>query len=85
MKSVSEQDSESDFYTAAAHLINCPCAETEKALIDFLQYRITSCQSVKITKRKIVEVLARLGCIDAIPVIGKCLWSDDIYLVENTV
>ena len=85
MKSVSEQDSESDFYTAAAHLINCPCAETEKALIDFLQYRITSCQSIKITKRKIVEVLARLGCIDAIPVIGKCLWSDDIYLVENTV
>ncbi|MDB4654917.1 bilin biosynthesis protein CpeY [bacterium] len=82
---MSEQDSESDFYTAAAHLINCPCAETEKALIDFLQYRITSCQSVKITKRKIVEVLARLGCIDAIPVIGKCLWSDDIYLVENTV
>jgi len=85
MKSVSEQDSESDFYTAAAHLINCPCVETEQALIDFLQYRITSCQSVKITKRKIVEVLARLGCIDAIPVIGKCLWSDDIYLVENTV
>ena len=85
MKSVSEQDSESDFYTAAAQLINCPCVETEQALIDFLQYRITSCQSVKITKRKIVEVLARLGCIDAIPVIGKCLWSDDIYLVENTV
>ena len=54
MKSVSEQDSESDFYTAAAHLINCPCVETEQALIDFLQYRITSCQSVKITKRKIV-------------------------------
>ena len=35
MKSVSNQDSESDFYTAAAHLINCPCAETEKALIEF--------------------------------------------------
>ena len=85
MKSVSNQDSESDFYTAAAHLINCPCAETEKALIEFLQNRLSSCQSVKITKRKIVEVLARLGCIDAIPVIGKCLWSDDVYLVENTV
>lgn len=84
-KSESNQDSESDFYTAAAHLINCPCAETEKALIEFLQNRLSSCQSVKITKRKIVEVLARLGCIDAIPVIGKCLWSDDVYLVENTV
>ena len=84
-KSVSEQDSESDFYTAAAHLINCPCAETEKALIEFLQNRLSSCQSVKITKRKIVEVLARLGCIDAIPVIGQCLWSDDVYLVENSV
>ncbi|ABI45513.1 Bilin biosynthesis protein cpeY [Synechococcus sp. CC9311] len=85
MKSVNEQESESDFYTAAAHLINCPCEETQKALIEFLQYRDSSCQSVKITKRKIVEVLARLGCIDAIPAIGKCLWSDDIYLVENTV
>ena len=85
MKSISEQESESDFYTAAAHLINCPCVETEKALIEFLQYRLSSCQSVKITKRKIVEVLARLGCVDAIPAIGKCLWSDDVYLVENTV
>ena len=85
MKSVSNQDSESDFYTAAAHLINCPCPETEKALIEFLQNRLSSCQSVKITKRKIVEVLARLGCIDAIPVIGQCLWSDDVYLVENSV
>ena len=85
MKSISEQESESDFYTAAAHLINCPCVETEKALIGFLQYRLSSCQSVKITKRKIVEVLARLGCVDAIPAIGNCLWSDDVYLVENTV
>lgn len=85
MKSADEQDSESDFYTAAAHLINCPCPETEEALISFLQDRISSCQSVKITKRKIVEVLARLGCVNATPEIGKCLWSDDIYLVENAV
>ena len=85
MKSATEQDSESDFYTAAAHLINCPCLETEKALIDFLEYRSESSQSVKIAKRKIVEVLARLGSQDAIQVIGKCLWSDDHYLVENSV
>ena len=85
MKSATEQDSESDFYTAAAHLINCPGIETEQTLIEFLQYRESSCQSIKITKRKIVEVLARLGCIDAVPAIGKCLWSDDVYLVENSV
>ena len=84
-KSASEQESESDFYTAAAHLINCPCVETKKALIEFLEYRLSSCQSVKIAKRKIVEVLARLGYMDAVPAIGKCLWSDDVYLVENTV
>ena len=85
MKSATEQDSESDFYTAAAHLINCPCLETEKVLIEFLEYRSESSQSVKIAKRKIVEVLARLGSQDAIQVIGKCLWSDDQYLVENSV
>ena len=70
---------------AAAHLINCSCLETEQVLVEFLQNRLSSCQSIKITKRKIVEVLARLGCVDSIAVIGKCLWSDDIYLVENTV
>ena len=84
-KSVSEQESDSDFYMAAAHLINCSCLETEQALVEFLQNRLSSCQSIKITKRKIVEVLARLGCVDSIAVIGKCLWSDDVYLVENTV
>ena len=34
-------------------------------------------------RRKAVEVLARLGCRDAIPAIGRCLQSDDPYLVEN--
>ena len=85
MMSVDEQESESDFYTAAAHLINCPCPDTENILITFLKDRISSSQSIKIAKRKVVEVLARLGCTNAIPEIGKCLWSDDVYLVENTV
>ncbi len=85
MKPVNEQDSESDFYTAAAHLINCPSDKTQQALIEFLECRSSSNQSVKIAKRKIVEVLARLGAVDAIAAIGKCLWSDDQYLVENTV
>ena len=46
---------------------------------------ITDNQPIKIAKRKAVEVLARLGCVNSIPAIAKCLWSDDQYLVENTV
>ena len=85
MKPIKEQDSESDFYTAAAHLINCPCVETTNVLITFLKSSGSSCQAVKIAKRKVVEVLARLGSKESIAVIGNCLWSDDNYLVENSV
>jgi bilin biosynthesis protein len=75
-------ESQSDFYMAAAHLINCPCVETEDALIEFIAKNSTE-QAVKIARRKAVEVLARLGVKRAVPVIGECLNSDDSYLVEN--
>ncbi|BEV36082.1 HEAT repeat domain-containing protein [Synechococcus sp. M16CYN] len=76
--------SQSDFYMAAAHLINCHGAKTEYALLNLLE-KSSNNQAVKIAKRKAVEVLARLGYISAISAIGKCLWSEDIYLVENSV
>ena len=78
-----ELEAQSDLYMAAAHLINCPCLETETALIDLLGQG-DSCQAVAIAKRKSVEILARLKAYQAIAAVGKCLWSEDIYLVENS-
>lgn len=80
---VDQLESQSDLYMAAAHLINCPCPETEAALIELLESEEIA-QSVVIAKRKSVEVLARLKARQAVTAIGKCLWSDDAYLVENS-
>ncbi len=77
-------ESKSDFYTAAAHLINFPGRQTEQILLDLLA-QSSGEQSVRIAKRKAVEVLARLGATQSVAAIGQCLESDDIYLVENSV
>ena len=79
-----ELESSSDLYTAAAHLINCSEPETHSVLIELIE-NPSDDQPVRIAKRKGVEVLARLGCREAIQAIGQCLWSDDQYLVENAV
>ena len=79
-----ELEAQSDLYMAAAHLINCPGKETEISLTQLLELQGDE-QPIKIAKRKAVEVLGRLSCISAVLAIGKCLWSDDKYLVENTV
>lgn len=79
-----ELESSSDLYTAAAHLINCSEPETHSVLIKLIE-NPSDDQPVRIAKRKGVEVLARLGCREAIQAIGQCLWSDDQYLVENAV
>ena len=81
---IDELETNSDFYMAAAHLVNCPCSETEDALQSLLICDLED-QAVKIAKRKAVEVLARLGSESSIPLIGQCLFSEDIYLVENSV
>ena len=67
--SVEDLESQSDFYMAAAHLINCSCVETEDASIKFVT-KISTEQAVKIARRKAVEVLARLGVKRSVPVIG---------------
>ena len=75
-------ESQSDPYMAAAHLINFPGEATEQALLR-LVIDAEQAQPRRLARRKAVEVLARLGCRDAIPSIGRCLQSDDPYLVEN--
>ena len=79
---VDQLESQSDPYMAAAHLINFPCPETEQALITLVLDGDQS-QPRRLARRKAVEVLGRLDCQDSIPAIGRCLSSDDRYLVEN--
>ena len=80
--SVEELESKSDFYMAASHLINFPGEETVNGLIGFLQISSQD-SSVLLAQRKAVEVLGRLRCQEAQTVIGQCLASKDIYMVEN--
>ena len=75
-------ESQSDPYMAAAHLINFPGEATEQALLRLVGDS-EQAQPRRLARRKAVEVLARLGCREAIPAIGRCLRSDDPYLVEN--
>lgn len=79
---VAELESSSDRYMAAAQLLNFPGRQSEQALLVLLAEEDDT-QATQLAKRKAVEVLARLGCKDAIKSIGKCLISDDHYLVEN--
>jgi len=67
---------------AAAHLINFPGAETERALMTLVLDADQS-QPRRLARRKAVEVLGRLNCKAAMSAIGQCLASDDCYLVEN--
>ena len=76
-------DASSDYYMAASHLINFPGEPAEKALVQLVR-NTSSLQSIRLARRKAVEVLARLNCKSAIAAIGQCLESDDPYLIENT-
>ncbi|MFY9251452.1 MAG: HEAT repeat domain-containing protein, partial [Vulcanococcus sp.] len=78
-----ELDAASDYYMAASHLINFPGETSESALIALLK-NPSEGQSTRLAQRKAVEVLGQLKAEQAIPVIGDCLDSDDIYLVENS-
>ena len=84
LQPINELESQSDYYMAASHLINCPGLETEQALVGLLENPINE-QAVNIAKRKAVEVLGRLDATSLISKIGRCLWSEDRYLVENTI
>jgi len=75
-------EASSDLYMAAAHMINYPGQRTEQALLRLLA-ESDDRQPMRLARRKAVEVLARLGCTDAVESIGSCLHSEDPYLVEN--
>jgi len=79
---VEQLEASSDRYMAAAHMINYPGQRSEQALLRLLE-ESDDRQPTRLAKRKAVEVLARLGCIDAVDSIGSCLQSEDPYLVEN--
>jgi len=79
---VDELDASSDRYMAAAHMLNFPGERSEQALLKILEDE-DDAQPARLAKRKAVEVLARLGCKDAVASIGRCLLSEDHYLVEN--
>jgi len=74
----------SDYYKAVSNLLKYPCIETEDILINLLKFK-SSKQYIYIAKRKAIEVLSLLGCKRAIPIIGDFLYSDDPYLIENSV
>ena len=83
LQPVDALESQSDPYMAAAHLINFPGQQTEEALIALVRDP-EQAQPRRLARRKAVEVLGRLGCQTALPVIAACLSSDDPYLVENS-
>ena len=62
--------------------MNFPCNKTEEALLRLIDNSSNE-QAVNLARRKAVEVLGRLGVQRSIPSIGRCLRSDDPYLVEN--
>lgn len=80
---IDQLESQSDPYMAAAHLLNFPGPSTEEALLALIDDQDQS-QPRRLARRKAVEVLGRLHCQDAMPAIGRCLTSDDPYLVENS-
>lgn len=80
---IEQLDSNSDYYMAAAHLLNFPGLESESALLKLLASTDNS-QPIKLAQRKAVEVLGLLGCQDCLPLLFDFLSSDDPYLVENT-
>ena len=62
--------------------MNFPGNKTEEALLRLIDNSSNE-QAVNLARRKAVEVLGRLGVQRSIPSIGRCLRSDDPYLVEN--
>ena len=83
-KPISEVKLLSDYYKAVFHLLNFPCEESEKILLDFIRYDYEEFE-YKIAKRKAIEVLAIFDCKRAIPTIAEFLNNDDNYLVETAI
>ncbi len=81
-KPIDQLELSSDYYKAVFHLFDFPGPDTEQVLLELVKSESEE-HCILIARRKAIEVLARHGCINAIPEIGKCLESSDPYLVEN--
>jgi len=77
-------ESPTDRYVAVAHLINFPTERSINALIEVIKNPDPEMYN-RITRRKAVESLGRLGVKKALPIIRTCLGDEDIYTVENAV
>ena len=85
LKTPPEQlDAPTDRYVAVSQLINFPTERSLKALIEVVQNPPTDMYD-RITRRKALESLGRLGNSTALPVIRPCLKDEDCYTVENAV
>ncbi len=85
-KPISEVKFLADYYKAVFHLVDFPCEESEKVLLDFIKHDSEKLE-YKIAKRKAIEVLAIFDCKKAIPTIAAFLQNDsnDDYLIETVV
>ena len=77
-------DLSSDYYMAVCHLLNFPGDRTEDALLNIASNE-SDTQAIRLARRKSLEILGRLGCCRALPVLARCLDNSDPYLVENAV
>ena len=77
-------DLSSDYYMAVCHLLNFPGDRTEDALLNIASNE-SDTQAIRLARRKSLEILGRLGCSRALPVLARCLDDSDPYLVENAV
>lgn len=73
-----------EHYVAVSHLINFPTERSIAALIEVVEGSATNLYD-RITRRKALESLGRLGAKKALPVIVECLADEDCYTVENAV
>ena len=68
-QSLDSLDSASDYYMAAAHLVNFPGDKTEEALLRLID-NSSGEQAVNLARRKAVEVWAGLGFNGPSPALG---------------
>ena len=83
-KPLGTEDSTSERYVGAAHLVNFPSERSIDALIEAIEDRDRSLEN-RIARRKAVESLGRLKAIKALPTLKLCLADEDVLTVENAV
>ena len=78
------EDSTSERYVGAAHLINFPTERSINALVEAVKDLDPALEN-RIARRKAVESLGRLKATQALPTLKNCLKDADPLTVENAV